>query len=184
MVDLISISDEMWDEVNSRRIELTERLHSVGLQAYEFRELFNLQSSCFGYLNNKFPRALTNLDEIAKLEDRLTAESNPKRWHVLKTWPAQFIAILNDFKKADFRKADRDFRVDDPIAFVEYNPSSKVYTKLWCKCKITHIEHGGNFGIPEGYCMLSINKEEFADRNGDFEEWSKYAPKDSPWAIG
>ena len=76
--------------------------------------------------------------------------------HSLKTWPEPFKAIWIGEKTADFRKFDRDFRVEDHLQLREYDPISNAFSERYIEVRITHITTG--FGIPEGYCMLSFKK--------------------------
>lgn len=64
--------------------------------------------------------------------------------------------MLSGWKCADFRKADRDFQEGDRIRMREFDPVYGSYTGSEFSCWITHVLGGGKFGIPEGYCVLSI----------------------------
>jgi hypothetical protein len=75
--------------------------------------------------------------------------------HDLKCHPGSFRAILSGAKTAEFRKMDRDYQVGDYIILMEYRESSE-YSGDKCWVEITHITDGCQFGIPDGYGMLSV----------------------------
>jgi hypothetical protein len=79
-----------------------------------------------------------------------------KRIHELKTWPEQFRAVKYLFKTAEFRKNDQDFSIGDELLLREYDPSEREHTGRSINVSVTHIVYGPNFGIPDGYCMMSI----------------------------
>lgn len=79
-----------------------------------------------------------------------------KTTHELKTWPEHFKAILSGKKKCEIRKHDRAFKVNDLLLLREYDPETEKYTGTDTYARITHILKGGQFGIEEGYCALSI----------------------------
>ena len=76
--------------------------------------------------------------------------------HELKTWTNVFDAIVEGTKTAEFRKNDREFKVDDILILKEYLPDKKEYTEREVKVRVTHCVYGGMFGIPKGYCLMSI----------------------------
>jgi hypothetical protein len=77
--------------------------------------------------------------------------------HVLKCWPEEFRAVALGDKTADFRRNDRDFRVGDTLLLREWNPETGRFTGHHIDCgSISHIQSGGRFGIPDGYCLLSF----------------------------
>lgn len=76
--------------------------------------------------------------------------------HELKTWPEQFRAVIDGKKRHEFRKNDRDFRVGDTLGLREWDPETQRYTGSFWSYTVTWITHGGAFGIPEGYCVMSI----------------------------
>ena len=76
--------------------------------------------------------------------------------HDLKTWPGVFNATLSGRKTAEYRFNDRNFKCGDYLNLREYQPESETYTGESLLVEITHIVRGGNFGIPEGYCVMSV----------------------------
>lgn len=102
--------------------------------------------------------------------------SRPPQTHELKTWPSQFRALQSGAKLAEFRKNDRDFRVDDELVLREWIPPGRPngeshahyddddpypgrYTGNQVSARVTHAVYGDEslFGIPPGYVMLSIH---------------------------
>ena len=76
--------------------------------------------------------------------------------HALKTWPEAFMATREGRKTADFRKDDRHFKLGDILILQEWSPQTKAYTGEMEVREITDIQRGPNWGIPEGYAMLSV----------------------------
>lgn len=78
--------------------------------------------------------------------------------HDLKCHPDEFDAITKQcVKRFEFRKNDRDFKVGDSLYLRRYNPDLKFYYHgQTFTVRVTHITYGPNFGIPEGYCIMSI----------------------------
>lgn len=76
--------------------------------------------------------------------------------HALKTWPAPFNAVLNGSKRFEYRKDDRDFQVHDCLVLQEYLPDKDTFTSFALSMRVTHVLRGGQFGVPEGYCVMSI----------------------------
>ena len=75
----------------------------------------------------------------------------------LKCHPEPFQAILRREKRGDFRStADREFSVGERINLLEFDPATQRYTGDTCVIRITHIQSGGSFGIPDGFALLSI----------------------------
>ncbi len=86
--------------------------------------------------------------------------------HELKCWTNVFPAIVDGTKTAEYRKNDRDYQVGDILKLKEYDPSGGQftgqgeYTGEMVLVKVTHIVYGGQFGIPDGYCVMSIKQVE------------------------
>lgn len=89
--------------------------------------------------------------------------------HHLKCWPEPFVALLSGDKTAEFRKDDRDYRVGDTLVLQEWNPKLMLdsqglapgyrpgrYTGREIRRIVTHAIYGPAFGIPQGYCMMSL----------------------------
>lgn len=76
----------------------------------------------------------------------------------LKTWPDYFNAVLSGEKTFEIRKNDRDYKVGDELRLEEYIPDDLQYTGRVIAVTVTYILHGGNFGIEDGYCVMSIER--------------------------
>lgn len=76
--------------------------------------------------------------------------------HELKCWTEYFNAIKSGEKTAEFRKNDRDYKIYDELFLREWSPEEQEYSGDTVWVEVTHIVYGGNFGIPEGYCVMSI----------------------------
>lgn len=56
----------------------------------------------------------------------------------------------------EYRKDDRDFQVHDCLVLQEYLPDKDTFTSFALSMRVTHVLRGGQFGVPEGYCVMSI----------------------------
>ena len=97
------------------------------------------------------------------------------RVHLLKCWPEYYEATISGHKTFDIRKNDREFMVGDILSLQEWDPSeeevyfslmggdgpgqtcfkAKGYTGRTCLRRITYILSGGQFGLEEGYVVMS-----------------------------
>ena len=75
--------------------------------------------------------------------------------HVLKTHPEAFQAILTGHKTAEFRRNDRGFKVGQVVRLAEYAPPP-FFSVREIDIRITHIADNPEYGIPEGFAMLSF----------------------------
>jgi hypothetical protein len=80
--------------------------------------------------------------------------------HELKTWPDQFRAIVDGSKTFEIRSNDRDFQVGDVLLLREFDPRLQCYTAppAVVEVVVTYVLHGPGFGVPEGYCVMSIQR--------------------------
>ena len=106
-------------------------------------------------------------------------EEYSNKTHELKVWSEFYDKISSKSKQFEVRKNDRDFKVGDTLILREFIPCDKCNGsgKVWdsgdkalCNCPEPHGEftgnradasvdyvlHGGQFGIVEGYCVMSI----------------------------
>lgn len=77
--------------------------------------------------------------------------------HELKTWLDSYDSIASKIKQFDIRKNDRNFKVGDTFILKEWDPETKKYTGNILNANVDYILHGGQFGIEEGYCVMSIS---------------------------
>lgn len=92
--------------------------------------------------------------------------------HTLKCWPSIFADMANEVKTFDYRENDRDFQVGDTLHLREYVPGrrgSGRYTGQVLYAKVVYIlkDTPPAFGLPEGYCIMGVEKmctaEEYDD---------------------
>lgn len=76
--------------------------------------------------------------------------------HELKTWPKYFKRVYFGEKTFEIRKDDRDYQPGDVLQLKEYDPETKEYTGRQTFATVTYLLPGGQFGIEEGYVVMSI----------------------------
>lgn len=76
--------------------------------------------------------------------------------HELKCWAEYFHEIFTGRKGFEVRKNDRNYQVGDTLILKEWLPNMEKYSGDEVTVKVTYILHGGQFGIEEGYCVMSI----------------------------
>lgn len=76
--------------------------------------------------------------------------------HELKTWPEYFKRIFLGDKNFEVRKTDRDFQINDILLLREFDPLTNDYTGHEISKHVFYILRGGQFGIKEGYCVMSL----------------------------
>jgi hypothetical protein len=93
----------------------------------------------------------------------------PTATHYLKTWPGFFIQVYEGCKPFELRKNDRDFRVDDFIVLLEWDPArakeaereAAGYTGREIRGTITSIVTDdtmiGAEGLKPGYAILGCH---------------------------
>ncbi|MEK2129272.1 DUF3850 domain-containing protein [Vibrio parahaemolyticus] len=75
--------------------------------------------------------------------------------HELKTQSEHFTEVLAGRKMHEVRLNDRDFKVGDCLNLRETDSNGK-YTGQEMNVQISHVLLGGQFGIAEGWCVLSL----------------------------
>lgn len=76
--------------------------------------------------------------------------------HRLKTHRAPFMALRMCRKTAEFRStSDRTFTEGDLLCLEEFDEDHDLYTGNAAWRAVTHVL-SGQFGVPEGYAMLSV----------------------------
>lgn len=76
--------------------------------------------------------------------------------HPLKTWPKPFEATWIGYKHAEYRKDDRGFHELDKLRLEEFDPETQTYTGRSIRVQVTDIQRGPDWGIPEGYVLMSF----------------------------
>jgi len=97
----------------------------------------------------------------------------------LKCWSISFQAIKNGTKRVEYRKDDRPYEVGRTLWQREWNPSHDEendclvsgggYTGDELYQDVTFIIRGGVFGIPEGYCIMSVSEPRGCASHSDFQ---------------
>lgn len=90
-----------------------------------------------------------------------------RKTHQLKIRPEFFQAVINETKKAEFRRADRAFAVGDLLCLneygaCEYDPKKVGFTGAFVYVLVTHIT---DLSAP-GYVMLSIQRRQMGELCG------------------
>lgn len=75
--------------------------------------------------------------------------------HILKTHPEEFAATRCWQKQFEFRNNDRGFVPGDILVLREFDPV-KGYTGEALLRTVDFILPSGKFGVPDGYCCMSI----------------------------
>lgn len=79
--------------------------------------------------------------------------------HTLKTWPGVFAEVLNGDKTFEYRLNDRDFSIGDVLFLTLYDDENdKLHENIYIRRRVTSILRGPDFGVPEGYCVMSIKE--------------------------
>lgn len=87
--------------------------------------------------------------------------------HELKIWPREYEAIVDGFKTHEVRHtADRMFEVNDVLNLREWVSAAPLaqdwpgrYTGRRVRVRVTYVTPGGQWGLPNGVCVLSIALE-------------------------
>jgi hypothetical protein len=72
----------------------------------------------------------------------------------LETEPDKFVAVKSGDMKAYFRRNDKNYRVGDDLVLY---PIAALPGSEFVVVRVTHALYGPDFGIPEGYAMLSFD---------------------------
>jgi hypothetical protein len=81
--------------------------------------------------------------------------------HYLKTWPAEYEAMMLGLKTFELRKNDRQFRVGDILSSQEYDPSlgppeGARFTGRSLSRRVIYILAGGKFGLHDDLVVMSL----------------------------
>ncbi|MBL4831298.1 MAG: DUF3850 domain-containing protein [Aliivibrio sp.] len=75
--------------------------------------------------------------------------------HELKILSTHFTEVLAGRKTHEVRLNDRDYQVGDCLNLREIEESGE-YTGQEMNVQICHVLHGGQFGLDDGWCVLSL----------------------------
>jgi hypothetical protein len=91
--------------------------------------------------------------------------------HVLKCYPGPFIELKRGVRVHDFRRDDRGFREGHRILYQDFDPAERRVTGDELLTSIKCITRGGQFGIPAGYVVMSLELVKVPVHvRGDLEE--------------
>ncbi|MBN3492044.1 DUF3850 domain-containing protein [Vibrio neptunius] len=75
--------------------------------------------------------------------------------HELKIQSVHFADVLAHRKTHEVRINDRDYQTGDCLHLREIDLNGE-YTGQEANAEVSHVLHGGQFGIAEGWCVLSL----------------------------
>lgn len=90
--------------------------------------------------------------------------------HILKTWPAPFEAVRLQTKRHEIRKDDRPFKVGDVLELREWHPETELYSGRRCRVTVTYMTHGGQWGLPYGLVVMSIDVQTTCNVHGPYSD--------------
>lgn len=82
--------------------------------------------------------------------------------HELKTWPEHFQAVCDGRKLFELRANDRHFAVGDRLRLREYDLATG-YTGREAGADVVYIVYGGQLGLPQGLCIMSLGNVEVSE---------------------
>lgn len=77
--------------------------------------------------------------------------------HKLKILPQYAELHLMDKKNWELRKNDRDFKIGDKIDFEIIDQPKSFLGHGFYRREIDYVFKGGEYGLEDGYCILSIS---------------------------
>lgn len=90
--------------------------------------------------------------------------------HKLKTVQPYFDDVVSGNKTFEVRKSDRDFKINDVLLLLEYNPDnaanqkSKGYTGKCITARITYILDEPEY-CKDGYVIIGFKREEMLSQS-------------------
>ncbi|WGM47699.1 hypothetical protein KOAAANKH_02581 [Brevundimonas sp. NIBR10] len=102
--------------------------------------------------------------------------------HELKTWPVPFDAVASGLKTWELRLNDRDYQVGDTLHLFRFDPDQARFTDGEIKGVVTWMLTGPAFGLPEGYCIMTLAAAPSpeAEGAGEPKHWSDCAVHNEP----
>jgi hypothetical protein len=79
-----------------------------------------------------------------------------ERIHFLKTWPFPFEDMKAGRKPFEYRRWDRDFRVNDILVLEKWSADGEKRLDGTEHRRVTYLLPGGSFGVPNGYCVMGL----------------------------
>lgn len=95
-------------------------------------------------------------------KETASGQTTADRFHVLKTWPIYFDAVMDGSKTFEVRRADRDFQVGDVLLLQRWDMDLGDYTRdgsghpATVSMRVSYILDGGQFGIAAGFVVMGV----------------------------
>lgn len=92
------------------------------------------------------------------LKHPAVAGDQPRRVHELRSHVGYFGAVCSGQKRFEVRENDRGYHTGDLLWLREWDPNCDLgtYTGESCVCLVDYVMGGGQFGVAQGYVVLSI----------------------------
>jgi len=84
-----------------------------------------------------------------------------RKIHILKVAQPYWDAIQSGLKPWEFRKNDRNFQAGDYLHLKEVTQDGEDFTGRMLEAEITFMLNGPKFGLPEGYCVMTVSPTDF-----------------------
>lgn len=78
--------------------------------------------------------------------------------HELRIYKEYFTLVKSGVKQFEVRLNDREFEIGDELILKEWDKENLVYTGRFLHRKVDYLLKGGQFGIVEGYVVMSMSK--------------------------
>jgi ParB family chromosome partitioning protein len=78
--------------------------------------------------------------------------------HHLKTDEKVFILVSNGLKTFEFRKNDRNFDKGDTLILQKWDFKNNEFYGPRIVFYVPFVLYGGEYGVPEGYCIMSLKR--------------------------
>lgn len=76
--------------------------------------------------------------------------------HELKCMPEFFEPVTDGRKTFEIRRLDRTYESGDVLLLREWHPALEDYTERVAFVAVTYVLKGGQFGISDAFCVMSI----------------------------
>jgi ASC-1-like (ASCH) protein len=76
--------------------------------------------------------------------------------HELKCWHEYFVDVKSGKKTFEVRLNNRNYRIGHYLHLKDYDNILHEYTGDEVFCKVTYVLYGGDFGIADGWVVMSI----------------------------
>lgn len=142
--------DPYW--ANSEQCAAHEARH---IKEYIAEQMKQTEASLRRFHRGSAPPNAAGVDGAASLSGSTKSEGEAST-HDLKTWPEPFAAIRAGLKPWELRKDDREYQTGDVLRLREWSPTDDAYTGEVEERRVGWLLHGGNFGLPSGYVIMTI----------------------------